>query len=75
MLNDLITALKKEVTTNDARDAYTWTLGGKVLHIRGGTSWGDDPSEGWTTFTNAYQFPKVLKAIGFDVDAPKEARR
>lgn len=66
-LNGIISALKEEITSADARDAYTWELGGKVLHIRGGTSWGDDPSDGWTIFTDAYQFPTVLKAIGFDV--------
>lgn len=69
LLNTIISALKREITKSDARDAYTWEVGTKILHIRGGTSWGDDPSDGWTVFTDAYAFPKVLKAIGFDVKA------
>ena len=66
-LNDIITDLKAELK-NDARDAHRWVLAGKVMHIRGGTSYGDDPSQGWTAFTNAYYFPRVLRAIGFDVE-------
>ena len=71
VLQDMITDLKKELSSQDAREAYRWEVGkGKstwVLDIRGGTSWGDDPSEGWTAITNAYYFPDILKAIGFDL--------
>ena len=75
MVNDIINDLKAELalagSSEEPRDCYTWHVGGKVLHIRGGTSDGDDPSHGFTVFTNAYCFPKVLKAIGFDVTVPK----
>lgn len=65
--NDIVSCLKRELK-GDARDAYTWKLRGAILHVRGGTSWGDDPSDGWTAFTNAYAFPEALRAIGFEVD-------
>lgn len=64
--NDIITALKREIY-DGGRDAYAWEIRGAVVHVRGGTSWGEDPSDGWTTFTNAWQFPEALKAIGFEV--------
>lgn len=71
-LNDLLGDLKRELNDGTARDAHVWEIGDKVLHIRGGTSWGEDPSDGWTVFTNAYYFPEVLKVIGFDItDPPK----
>lgn len=66
--NDIISRLKDELADGRARDAYLWNIRGMVIHIRGGTSWGDDPSDGWTTFTNAWYFPEALKAIGFELD-------
>lgn len=72
-LNGIISDLKAELTGPAARDSYTWLVGGKVLHIRGGTSWGEDPSEGWTAIANAYCFPEVLTAIGFDLTGARPA--
>lgn len=66
--NDIISRLKDELKNEDARDAYAWALRGAILHIRGGTSWGEDPSEGWTAFVDAQRFPDALRAIGFEVD-------
>lgn len=72
-LNDIITTLKAELKNgthlHDAGggDAYTYEVGGKVLHLRVGTS-----SDGWNAFTNAGYFPQVLKAIGFDVELDPE---
>lgn len=73
-LNDFITALKNELKDDSARDAYDLRVAGKVIHIRGGTSWGEDPSEGWTTFVNMWAFPQVLNAIGFDVELDQSAQ-
>lgn len=70
-LNTLITELKAEIEEGSARDAYAWEVGSWRIHIRGGTSWGDDPSTGWTVFSDAGYFPKVLTAIGFRFDAVK----
>ena len=70
-LNDLITDLKAELKES-GRDEFDLEVGGKYVHIRGGVSFGDDPSPGWTTFTNASYFPQVLRAIGFDVDGDEQ---
>lgn len=67
LLNGIISSLKQELTSDQlARDAHLWSIRGATIHIRGGTSWGDDPSDGWTVFANAWAFPKVLDAIGFE---------
>lgn len=67
-VNRLLTDLKREVASPDkARDGYVWKIRGALVHIRGGDTWGDDPTGGWTTFTNAWYFPGVLKAVGFEV--------
>lgn len=65
--NAIISDLKRELANIHARDAYLWRIRGAALHIRGGTSWGEDPSDGWTTFANAHHFPEALRAIGFEV--------
>lgn len=66
--NAIISALKTEVTNGVvARDAYSWQIRGAILHIRGGTSWGDSPSEGFDVFCNAYYFPGALVSIGFEL--------
>lgn len=73
-LNTIISELKAELAKSspESRDQYTWVIGAKTLHIRGGNAYnGEDPSHGWTVFTNAYTFPMVLKAIGFDVEVSK----
>ena len=69
-LNTLISQLKAELAT-DSRDAYTWEVGSWRIHIRGGTSFGDDPTQGWTVFSDMLYFPEVLAAIGFRLDAIK----
>lgn len=67
MANDIISNFKAELN-NGGRDEYVFEVRGVLLHIRGGTSWGDDPSPGFTAFSNISYFPKVLEAIGFGED-------
>lgn len=64
--NSIISDLKAEITNNHSRDAHCWRIRGAILHIRGGTSWGEDPSDGWTTFVDVQQLPGVVQAIGFE---------
>lgn len=63
-----ILAAFKEEMAEATRDAITYEVGDKILELRGGTSWGDDPSEGFTAFSNIGHFPEVLRAIGFTVE-------
>jgi hypothetical protein len=69
--NQVLTDLKKELKLTDARDAYEWEVGRYHLSIRGGTSWGDEPSGGFTAITDAHYFPDALKAIGFSCGVVK----
>jgi len=70
-VNTLISQLKAEIEDGSTRDAYTLEVGVWRIHLRGGTSWGDDPSQGWTVLSDAGYFPEVLTAIGFRFDAVK----
>lgn len=64
--NEIISDFKRELQ-DGGRDEHIWEVRDVILHIRGGTSWGDDPSEGWTAFCNIGYFPTVLRAIGFEI--------
>jgi hypothetical protein len=65
--NELISEFKGELE-NGGRDEHIFEVRDVLLHIRGGTSWGDAPSEGFSAFDSIGYFPEVLRAIGFEVD-------
>lgn len=69
----IIDALEKAL---DSSEASTITVAGYLMHVSGGLSWGDAPTEAADAIWNAYHLPeKVLRVMGFIPDYSKALSR
>jgi hypothetical protein len=69
----IIDALEKAL---DSSEASTITVAGYQMHVSGGLSWGDAPTEAADAIWNAYHLPeKVLRVMGFIPDYSKALSR